>query len=97
MRSNKEHTMNPTLSVTKPAPFLSKRRLTVAGIAAVAGCAVACSLPLLLVAAGGSAAAATVAVFFGAGTEFVAGGLAFAAALGFMAIKARSKAQRSCS
>jgi hypothetical protein len=87
--------MNPTLSMTKPEPFLSKRRLTVAGMAALAGCAAACSLPLLLVAAGGSAAATTIASLLGAGTELVAGGLVFAAALGIMAFRGRSKANPS--
>lgn len=89
--------MNVALSVEKPEPFLSKRRLTWAGLAAIGGCAAVCSLPLLLVAAGGSAAATTIAGFLGAGSELVVGGLAFAGALGVMALRARATRTAACS
>src|SRR5687767_14788434 len=88
--------MNQALSIEKPEPLLSKRRLAWASVAAVAGCAAACSLPLLLAAAGGGVVATAVAGVLGAGAELVVGGVVFAGVLGFMALRARSNAAGAC-
>lgn len=77
-------------------PFLSKRRLGWAGVAAFLGCALCCALPFLAVFGAGSGIAATVASFVRPGTEIVVGALVFALALGVMAARARSKKRAGC-
>src|SRR5690348_5146304 len=88
--------MNTAVSARKPQPLLSPPALRWAGLAAVAGCAAACSTPLLLAALGGaalggSAAATAVAAVRGARFELVAGVLAFVVVLGVMALKSRRR------
>jgi hypothetical protein len=84
-----EQNMNHAISIQKSEPFLTKRRLGLAGVAAIAGCTAACSLPFVTAAVGGGAALAALAGFFGGGVELLAGGVAFAGALGVMAVRAR--------
>jgi hypothetical protein len=84
--------MNLALSLQKRAPFFTKRRLGWASLAAVCGCGAACAAPLLVVAAGGGATASAILGLLGAGKEIVVGGLAFAGALGVMALRSRSRA-----
>jgi hypothetical protein len=88
--------MNTTPSVEKPEPFLTKRHLGWASVAAVCGCVGASSVPFLAVAVGGGATATAIASFFRPGSEVVVGGLVFAATLGIMAFRARSSAARVC-
>lgn len=76
----------------KNGGFWSRRRLTWAGGAAVVGCAVSCSLLLLAAAAGGSVLSSA-AVFVRPRTELIVGVIAFAGALGVMALRHRRKAQ----
>jgi hypothetical protein len=81
-----------TAAAGTPETFLTKRRLVWAGAAAVGGCAVVCSLPILsAVVLGGGAAATAIASFAGPGAELVVGGIAFVIALGLMAVHATSK------
>lgn len=84
--------MNLASSFQKRAPFLTKRRLGWASLAAVCGCGAACAAPLLVVAAGGGATATAIVGVLGAGKELVVGGLAFAGALGIMALRSRARA-----
>src|SRR5688572_11574215 len=80
-----------TASVGTSEPFLSKRRLVWAGAAAIGGCAAVCSLPLLAaVVLGGGAAATAIASFARPGAELIVGAIAFALALGVMALRASS-------
>ncbi|HEU5075355.1 MAG TPA: hypothetical protein VFU02_14290 [Polyangiaceae bacterium] len=84
-----------TLAVQqKTRSFWSRSRLTWAGGAAVVGCAVSCSLPLLAAAAGGGVLTSA-ARFVRPGTELVVGVVAFAGALGVMALRRRRKAQEA--
>ena len=84
--------MNHAASLQKREPFFTQRRLGWASVAAVCGCGAACAAPMLVVAAGGGATATAIAGLLGAGKEVVVGGLAFAGALGVMALRSRSRA-----
>jgi hypothetical protein len=89
-----ENKMSAAISVGSPEPVLSKRRLAWAGLAALIGCAAACSLPMLAVVFGGAGATAISSVVV-PGAEAVVGGVAFAGALGLMAFRARAKRKRA--
>ena len=92
--------MNTIEAVPKSEVFLSKRRLGWAGLAALLGCSALCALPMLAAAGVGGGAAAAIARLVRPGAELVVAGVVFAAALGFMAVRARSRmragAQRGC-
>lgn len=81
-------------SVQKPEPFLSKRPVRWAGLAAVIACAACCALPLLLAAGVGSGA--TIMRFLQPGAELIAGGAVFAMAVGVIVIRARAKRRPGC-
>ncbi|HEY6722535.1 MAG TPA: hypothetical protein VI197_00850, partial [Polyangiaceae bacterium] len=61
--------------------FWSRRKLAWAGGAAVVGCAISCSIPLLAAAAGGGVLT-SLSAFVQPGAELVVGGLVFAGTLG---------------
>jgi len=71
--------------------FLSKRRLGIAGLAAVIGCVACCALPFFAAAGIGGGAAAAVGHLLRPGSELVIGGIVFAATLGIMALRSRLK------
>lgn len=77
-------------------PFLSKRRLGWAGLAAFIGCAACCALPLLVVLGAGSGAAATLTSLLRPGSELLVGGAVFLVVLLVMAIRARMKQEQGC-
>lgn len=81
--------MTTASSVPKTVPLLSKPVLCGAGLAAVAGCAAACSAPLFLVALGVSGTVTALSGFAGGGVELIAGGLAFVGVLSWWALRAR--------
>jgi len=87
--------MSAATSVGSPEPVLSKRRLAWAGLAALIGCAAACSLPMLAVAIGGGALATAISSVVVPGAEVIVGGVAFAGALGLMAFRARARRKRT--
>ncbi len=72
-------------------PVLSKRRLGVAGLAAVLGCAACCAFPLIAAAGLGGSAAAILGSVFRPGSELVVGAGIFLAALGVMTLGARRR------
>jgi hypothetical protein len=80
-----------TSQIQKPESFLSKRRLGVAGVAAVVGCAACCAIPLLAAAGLGSGAAASLSSVFRPGSELLVGGAAFALVLAVLAVRSRLK------
>jgi len=86
--------MNTAISAQKTEALFSKPALRWAGLAAVAGCAAACSTPMLLAALsgaalGGGAAATAVAAIQGTGVELAFGAVAAIAVLGVMALQSR--------
>jgi hypothetical protein len=84
--------MNST-TIAAPAaarPLSAKSRWGRAGIAGVLGCMCWCAVPYAATVLG-AGAATSVARFARPGTELVAGGLAFAAALGWMTWRRRSR------
>lgn len=87
--------MSPS-TVRKSESFLSKRRLGWAGVAAIAGCAACCALPLLAAAGLGGGAAASLSRIFRPGSELIVGGTVFAVALGVMAIRNRMRRASGC-
>ena len=80
----------------KAEPFLSKRRLWSAGIAAFIGCAACCALPLIAAAGLGGGAATTIASLLKPGSELLVGGVVFAVVLGVMALRHRAKREQGC-
>ena len=76
----------------KPTSFLSRRRLGIAGLAAMISCVTCWALPFAAAGIGGSAAAA-VGRLLRPGLEPVMGGTVFAAVLGVMALRNRLKRQ----
>ena len=84
------------VGASKSGSLLSKRRVAVAGIAAVLGCAACCAVPLLALAGVGGSAAAAWGRTFRPGSEPVVGLVIFAAVLGILAIRARLGAQAGC-
>jgi len=74
--------------------FWSRRRLAWAGGAAVVGCAVSCSIPLLAMAAGGGVLTSAAALVR-PGAELVVGALVFAGALTVMAVRHRNRTPES--
>lgn len=76
-----------TFSVQKSESILSKRRLSLAGMAAFIGCAACCAVPLLAAAGLGSGAVATLSSVFRPGSELLVGVSVFVVALGAMAIR----------
>jgi hypothetical protein len=85
-----------TSPAQKSGPFLSKRRLGWAGVAAVLGCASCWALPMLAAAGLGSGAVATLASILRPGSELLVGGTVFAVVLGVMAIRNRMKRAAGC-
>jgi hypothetical protein len=71
--------------------LFSRRRLGLAGLAAILGCAACCALPLLAAAGLGSGVAAGIGRILRPGSELVVGGIVFTAALGVMALRHRLK------
>ena len=71
--------------------FLSKRRIGWAGLAAAAGCAAVCALPVLAAVGLGGGAAAAITRFIRPGAELLVGVVVFAVVLGFMAFRVRAK------
>jgi hypothetical protein len=80
----------------KPDALVTKRHISLAGLAAILGCAACCALPFLAAAGLGSGAAAGVGRIVRPGSELVVGGVVFAATLAFMAIRRRLRRQASC-
>ena len=77
-----------TTSIEKSKPFPSTRRLTIASVAALAGCVACCLGPILAVVGLGSGAlGATLASVFQPGSELIVGGAAFAVTLGGLAVR----------
>jgi len=87
--------MNAPIFSGGPDPILSKRRLAWAGVAALAGCVAACSLPMLAVAVGGGAVATAVSSVMIPGAEVIVGIVAFAGVLGLMAFRVRARRRAS--
>ena len=73
----------------KPHALVTKRHVSLAGLAAILGCAACCALPFLAAAGLGSGAAAGVGRILRPGSELVVGGVVFAATLAVMAIRRR--------
>jgi hypothetical protein len=71
--------------------LLSKRRLGVAGIAAVLGCVACCAVPLLAAAGLGGSAVGAIASVLRPGSELFVGAAVFAAVLVVMAIANRAR------
>lgn len=82
----------------KSDPFFSKRRVTLAGLAAFVACAACCALPLLAVAGVGGTSAGLFAAALRPGAELLVGVGVFVAVLGVMAIarRLRSRGASSC-
>jgi hypothetical protein len=78
--------------IEKPASFLSKRRLGIAGLAAMISCLTCWALPFAAAAIGGGAALA-VGRLLRPGLEPVIGAIVFSVVLGIMAIRSRLKRQ----
>ena len=77
-------------------PLFSKRRLGLAGLAALLGCAACCALPFLAAAGLGGGAAATFGRILRPGSELIVGGAVFVAVLAVMAIRQRLKPFAAC-
>jgi len=69
--------------------FPFRRRLGLAALAALLGCAACCALPLFAAAALGGGAAAGLGRILRPGSELVAGGIVFAVTLALMALRHR--------
>lgn len=83
--------MSVATTIQSSESILSRRRLGWAGLAAIAGCCVACSLPMIAaVLLGGGAAAASVS-FATPTAGLASGGLAFVLVLGAFALRAQSR------
>jgi hypothetical protein len=74
----------------------SNRRIGIAGLAAILGCAACCALPLLAAAGIGGGTAAAFGRVLRPGTELVAGPTVFFAVLGLMAIRRRLRRGSGC-
>jgi hypothetical protein len=88
--------MNSSNVTSKVGGSIPMRRLGWAGLAALAGCAACCAIPLLAAAGVGGGATAALAGLLWPGAEFVLGGFAFAAVLAVAALRARAMKRRSC-
>lgn len=86
--------MENTAISSKTRGFWSRQRLAWAGAAAFVGCAVSCSIPLLAVAASGGVLTSA-AAWVKPGAELVVGTLAFAGALGWMAVRHRRRTRQT--
>lgn len=75
--------------VQRPPSLLSKRRVGIAGVAAVLACAVCCALPLLAAVGLGSGVLATLTAAVGPGVELLVGGTVFVLVLGAIALWGR--------
>lgn len=77
---------------------LAKRRIGLAGVAALVGCVACCAAPLLGMLGVGAGAVAAVTSILRPGAELGVGGAIFVLALGFMAARHRlsRKASSSC-
>jgi hypothetical protein len=78
--------------IEKPASFLSKRRLGIAGLAAMISCMTCWALPFVVAGVGGGAALA-VGRLLRPGFEPVIGAIVFGVVLAVMAIRNRLKRQ----
>lgn len=90
------HTLPP--ETRTPNPILSKRRVGLAGVAALLGCVACCAGPLLgLIGLGGGAVAALTSIFR-PGSELLVGGGIFVVVLSAMAARQRlsRKANSGC-
>jgi mercuric ion transport protein len=76
--------------------LFSRRRLGLAGLAAILGCAVCCALPFLAAAGLGGGAAAGLGRILRPGSELIVGGVVFAVTLGVMALRRRLKRPAAC-
>jgi len=76
--------------------LFSKRRLGLAALAALLGCAACCALPLFAAAALGGGAAAGLGRILRPGSELIAGGIVFALTLALMALRLRLKRRATC-
>ena len=85
-----------TSRIRNSKPLFSRRRLGLAGLAALLGCAACCALPFLAAAALGGGAAATFGRILRPGSELIVGGAVFVATLGVMAIRSRLKPSAAC-
>jgi uncharacterized membrane protein YedE/YeeE len=75
--------------IQKTSAQFSRRRLGLAGLAAILGCAICCALPLLAAAGLGSGVAAGLGRIFRPGSELIVGGIVFVVALAVMTIRHR--------
>jgi len=78
-----------TPSLENSESFLSKRRLGIAGGAALIGCSAACAMPLLAAAGFGGGAVGALASVFRPGSELFVGGAVFLGVLAVMAVRNR--------
>ena len=80
----------------KTTSLFSKRRIGLAGLAAILGCAACCALPFLAAAGLGGGAAAGIGRILRPGSELVVGSVVFVATLAVTAIRSRLRRQVSC-
>ena len=80
----------------QPERVLSGRRIGVAGVAAVLGCAACCAVPLLAAAGVGSGAVAVLSVVFRPGSGILVGSLIFVVVLGVMAMRRGTAGGGAC-
>jgi hypothetical protein len=76
-----------------PEPIFSKRRLGLAAIAAVFGCAACCAVPFLAAASLGGGIAGAISRSLRPGSELIVGGAVFAGTLALMALRSRRRRQ----
>ncbi len=83
--------------IQKTSSLLSKRRLGLAGLAAILGCAVCCALPFFAAAGLGGGAGAALGRILRPGSELLVGGAVFVLMLAAMALRNRLRRRASCS
>lgn len=79
----------PSNPIQKSESPFSKRRLGLASVATVIGCAAVCAIPFLAAAGLGGRVAAALSSVLRPGSEFVVGAVVFLAVLGAMAVRKR--------
>jgi len=77
--------------MTDSAPFVTKKSLGLAGLAAFGACAACCAVPLLAAAGIGGSALAAVAGYIRPGADLVVAGLVGTGVLGVLALRARAQ------
>lgn len=85
-----------TSLVQRTRAFFSKRRLGVAAVAAIIGCAACCAIPLLAAAGLSSGAVAILSKIFRPGSELLVGGTVFAVVLVVTAVRNRLSPRSTC-